>query len=187
MSKYFCKWYRNPHTRNEKKQNQEGWCRAKRRPAHLIDSYDDKPHGHQKSWKKFRKTQYHIGGRGKEHTLRISNNNISIWSLEKEFRKLNIPFRIDEVREPYRFKRKKWKLVKSKWKMPVYCRVRIKDTTSKSGWNWAYKIVRWEYQAEWQEDGWEWQNSYRIVAYDVTWWSDKDIGVEYILNREHRY
>jgi len=98
--KYRC--YRHPKTRNEKKQNQDGWCRAKRRPAHLADAWDDSAICHQRSWKKSRKKQYHENGRGKKHITYINDDSpILKYRLERHFERIGIPYRIEQVKTVY--------------------------------------------------------------------------------------
>jgi hypothetical protein len=194
MGKYFRKWYQSPKTRNEARQNQgdeyikkNPWCRAKRRPHNLPDPWDDKPRGHQKSWKKFRKTQYHTCGRGKEHTVEIGPYDIHEWHFTEYLTEHGIPYRMDSIKEFYNYKKPIWKRVQDATKTPVYRHVRVKDEDSRSGYTWSYQIVRWEYKSHWEKDGWEMTRAYRVIGYRITWWADKDIGIEYILQRCRNY
>jgi len=55
-------WIRRVRTLQEKRANQEGWCRAKRRPHRLPDSWDDgdRTDWQDRCWKRYRKTQYKV-------------------------------------------------------------------------------------------------------------------------------
>jgi len=53
--------FRQPRTRQEKRQNQNcEYCRPARRPHNLIDAWDDNLTHTDKCWKRYRKTQYKI-------------------------------------------------------------------------------------------------------------------------------
>jgi hypothetical protein len=175
------RYFKCPKTRNEKKQNQDGWCRAKRRPHNLVDSWDDKPHCHQRTWKKFRKTQYHPGGRGKKHTIYIDDTHISIWGVKTFFEEHDIPYDIEWVLKPTTFKRKNYKKVVDRLRRK-YRRI------------WNRKTHQFEkdynHQMGWEEVWhWEWDGTYKtytgssIVGYNITWWYDKDVGIEYVLEQ----
>ncbi len=185
MSKYFRKWYKTPHIRNEAKQNQEGWCRAKRRPANLPDPWDDRPRGHQKSWKKFRKTQYHSGGRGTEHTIEIGPYDIHEWNFKEYLEEHGIPYRMEPIKEFYNYKKPIWKRVLGDRKEPVYRFNHYRDEDGKLCY--GCRLERWEYKYHWEKDGWEMTRTYRVIGYKITWWSDKDIGIKYILELCRNY
>lgn len=57
-SRWFKLHYRYPRTQQERRANQAGFARAKRRPANLPTCYDDIPIRKERSWKRLRKTQY---------------------------------------------------------------------------------------------------------------------------------
>jgi hypothetical protein len=56
--------YRRPMTTQEKRANQEGWERPVRRPVHLPDRRDRMVRADfwDRSWKRYRRTQYHPKG-----------------------------------------------------------------------------------------------------------------------------
>lgn len=196
MSKWFKKYYRNPRTRNEERHNQdeyEGsskqqvWCRAKRRPCHLADSWWDRHSCVQRTWKEHRKTKYRPGKRGKKHTI-FCEGYLKAWDLKEYCEEHDIPCNMEKVTEPYSY----WKNVYEKVEIgqkPYYIS------------RWYYrpdetgKMVRteqkvlWFYSTEYKEVyiGQEEVHTHRLLGYNFTWWSNKDIGIEYILNREHRY
>ena len=179
MSKWFRKYYKTPHTRNEARQNQEGWCRPKRRPAHLADSWDDRPRCIQNTWKVKRNKQYHTGGRGKKHTL-ILDRNVKEWILQEYFEEHNIPYRIEDVKQSYM---RRWPIRRRVvvGQRPYYIKKYI----------WAgRKLKTIETHQIGYEDIFEWKTiryedkpiSY-TVGYRITWWSDKDIGLEHIIKK----
>lgn len=188
MSKY----YRNPRTRNEERHNQDeyegsskqqAWCRAKRRPCHLADSWWDKHSCVQKTWKEHRKTKYRPGRRGKTHSITLKEWRDE-WKLIDYLESHDIPHRIEEIKQGCgTYKQPIWKK-KVIGKKPIY-RTRyekingVKTLTTKL-WFYADDV-------RWVKVGYKEYPQTRIVGYKITWWYDKDIGIEYILNKEHRY
>lgn len=51
-------YFRHPKTTQERRANQEGMCRAKRRPANVPSSWEDLAKTSQRSWKCYRKSRY---------------------------------------------------------------------------------------------------------------------------------
>lgn len=183
-SSSFRKYYKCPKTRNEAKKNQEGWCRPKRRPAHLADAWDDRPRGYQKSWKKFRKTKYHIGGRGKKHTLFLKDKQA--WELQEYCEAHSIPFSMETIREPYKTSR--IPITKAVWvgKKPVYLtRYRkVYDFATKKYVRQSERYLAWYTNLyEHYIVGYRTVTYSHTIGYDCSWWYDKDIGVEYIIKR----
>jgi hypothetical protein len=170
-------WLKSPRTFNEKRQNQDGWCRPKRRPNNLVDRYDDRPHGYQKSWKKFRKTQYHTNGRGQKHSV-ILPAKTQIFELECYFKDHNIPYKIREIKEskiytrPIRKKRVLYKapnyVIKYVWIDKKIKQIKVHQ----AGYRNVYK---------WYNDGYKQCSQAYLKEYEVTWWSNKDIGIEYLI------
>ena len=180
------KWvdYRHPRTRAEARANQEGWERPRRRPRNLPNSYDDRyPQADRKSWKAKRKTQYHPGGRGKEHSITVDADFTYEWDLTVYFKEHGIPYRIECVSESRMRKFKKWKRVKTGWRHPIY----HTRYTKKDGIPQIVRIVlRYEDEWTWEQDGWEWKPVTDVVAYKIIWWYDKDIGIDHILKQCRR-
>ena len=185
-------YYRRPHTMNEKKYSQEEYdgvtkvqpmCRAKRRAHNLADSWDDKRRCIQKSWKEIRKTKYHPTGRGKKHTIFV-DYKLHEWVLTKYLEDHKIPFVIEDVRE-----------VCSQREVPIRQRVHIGDEPAyRTQREWvineqgervrkytrkplAYNIKVYE----WRTVGYRTKTYYRTTGFNLTWWSNKDIGINYIL------
>jgi hypothetical protein len=173
-------YYRHPRTRQEARANQEGWERAKRRPIHLPDTYDDLWTDREKSWKATRKTQYHPGGRGKEHSIEVDPDWTYEWDLSEYFKKHNIPYRIERVCESRMRKFRKTKRV-SKGIGPVYKIQHYRDEEGQLKWVDVFSHFTEKY--EWVNDGYEWKSVIDVVAYRIIWWSDKDIGIDYILKQ----
>lgn len=121
-------WYRHPKTIQEKRQNQDGYCRPKRNPKRLVDFWDDRPVRHQKSWKNSRRTQYRTGKRGRRHTIFIDDMYITLWSIEDFFVEHSIPYNIEKVY--------------------------AENSTFRN-----------------------------LIGYNIIWWSDKNIGINYIVNK----
>jgi hypothetical protein len=162
---------------NEARQNQEGWCRAKRRPANLPDSWDDRSRCIQDTWKVKRKTQYHIGGRGKKHTI-VFDRKIKEWILQEYFEKHNIPYKIESVNESYMRK------------FPIRKKIIVAQVPKyviKYIWQGRKLIAAQQHQVgykdivEWKTVGYTYKPVNYVIGYKVTWWSDKDIGIEYIM------
>lgn len=53
-------WLRNPRTTQERRANQDGYCRGRRSPHRLPSSWDDILVQTERSWKRTRKTQYKV-------------------------------------------------------------------------------------------------------------------------------
>ena len=177
--KWFRRYYKCPRTRNEARQNQEGWCRPKRRPAHLADAWDDKSHCIQNTWKVKRKTQYRVGKRGQKHTF-IADSKIRNWVLPEYFDKHDIPYRIEPIYQSYMCKIPIQKKIII-GKIPKYVIKYIwegKKLVNKQKHQIGYKDI-----VEWKTVGYKEKQVYYVTAYRITWWSDKDIGLEYILSK----
>lgn len=56
------KWLRNMRTTQERRANQDGFCRAKRRANVLVNAWDDvvRQDMDHRSWKRHRKHQYKV-------------------------------------------------------------------------------------------------------------------------------
>lgn len=173
-------YYRHPRTRAEARANQEGWERPSRRPHLLPTNYDDIYPTKEKSWKAKRKTQYHTGGRGKEHSIIVDADFTYEWDLTDYFKKYDIPYRVEHIRESKMKKFRKWKRVSiGHW--PVYRTEHYRNEEGKLVW--VSKFSHHSEKFEWVEDGWEWKNVSVLIAYKIIWWYNKDIGIDYILKQ----
>ena len=167
-------WLRHPRTTAERRANQEGWERPRRRPHLLPNTYDDIFVHYDKCWKKKRKKQYYTGGRGKHHQMCVEEEPVKPWPLrytdpdkidllEDYFKEYNIPYRID-VRRRFRWvERFRWERVG--YEDYTICGYTYQRPVHK-------KIYTGEFYRSWYTD-----------HYIVHWWYDKDIGLDYILKR----
>ena len=169
MRKYQ-RWMRHPRTTAEKRANQEGWERPRRRPHLLPDTYDDLWVRGNKSWKEHRKTQYHPGGRGKHNSARIEYEGINwMWSGSRDDYYIltnylwdhEIPYYAEPIR------RFRW-TERFYWKRTGWEDYTIGDFTYQRPVH--KKIPTGEFYRDWYID-----------HYIVHWWYNKDIGVDYIL------
>lgn len=166
-------WYRSPKTTNEKRQYYSAakYVRAKRRPANLVDTYDDIRINKQNTWKHKRKTQYRCGGRGTKHVIHFSVKDY--WNQWKHFHDIkdyfeehDIPFCLETLRQ----------IIIGRF--PIYKRVR----TSIAGP--AYTYGSSQHQAGWQ---YYWEDiptgeykEYKYsttVGYRLTYWTDKNLDL----------
>tara|TARA_R110000824_G_scaffold280251_2_gene468389 strand:+ start:367 stop:891 length:525 start_codon:yes stop_codon:yes gene_type:complete len=170
-------YYRNPKTTQEARASLGcPYVRAKRNKRNLPNAYDDidisKP---RKSWKSKRKTQYYLNQRGQKHEITFDLRR-DYWKLYDYLDENNIPFCIKYLCET----------------KTVYHRI------------YERKILRHElrYNREWMNGKWQnnekhpigyypvYENVFtekyqpykwrRTIGYRITWWTDKDIGLEYI-------
>ena len=189
------RWNRSPRTTQERRTNHKRckWARGRRKLHSLPDAYSDLPVCHQKTWKTKRLTQYHKDGRGKQHTiyLPIVHEHWHIysksWRLEDYLNKHYIPNRIkiiSHLESRWRDTHMAYRLVG--WKSKEILR-KVRPCSHKNKVKTQYKrehllvpVNKWvsvpldkprEY-------------FYRVVdGYEITWWCDNDIGIDFILNR----
>jgi len=163
-------WIRHPRTTAERRANQEGWERPRRRPHLLPNTYDDLWVRSDKSWKKKRKKQYHTGGRGEHHTVIVPSRGYN-WPrlngvpdkehrLREYFEDNNIPYYIEAVRRFRWTERFYWK--RTGWEDHT-----IGDFTYQRP---VHKKIRTG----------EYYRDYYVDHYIVHWWYNKDIGVDKI-------
>ena len=186
-----CGWLRSQRTTAEKRANQQcEYVRAKRRPHNLADAWDDKPTIKTRCWKDYRKTQYRPDGRGARHEMIFDSLSWKEeWALEEYLKDHNIPYRIEDIKESrrrkyvVRTKREKW------YERPVYTynwrwftlpsgkKMFNRERGHQIGWEWVYRDVPLDKPII------RWYNYKTVVATRLVWWSDKNIGIKYILNR----
>jgi len=188
-------WHRAPRTTQERRVNgkRSKWGRAKRNQVNLVNHWDDKCPTYQKTWKVKRNHQYR--NRGQQHTTFLPNDGskswrfwVNIWDLEEYFDDHNIPCRIEKVEkierrvqthqkvwrcvgyEPYTYQR----IVRPRKNGAKKTLTRYETHTS---WRGVYDWVTIKLERP-RETRWS-----TLLGYRVTWWSDKDIGIDYILQR----
>lgn len=188
------RWLRHPRTTAERRANQDEydgstnqgtWCRGRRRGKNLTSAWDDKPHGCQKSWKEFRKTQYHACGRGEKHTIFIYNTIVSIWKLEEYFREHNIPYHTECIRKPYKTQKKPVKKYFVVGQKPLYHYkyTVTKDENGKRIYTKVKKLLCYTNVYDYEFVGYKNVTYYHTLGYEFSWWSNKDVGIEFILSK----
>jgi hypothetical protein len=185
-NKYYM--FRCPRTNNEKRANQDEYegnvkiqamCRGKRRPRNLADAWDDKHRCCQRSWKVRRKKQYRGYKRGEEHSVFLEGW-CGIWRMQEYFEKHDIPYKIEKVTEPYTYKAEiRSKVVKRQVPNYVYKWVYkdkklVREIQHQAGYTNEYEYVVIGYQTV---------QGKRLLGYNLVWWSDKDIGIDFVLKQ----
>jgi hypothetical protein len=120
----FHRWYRHPRTTQERRASfaYKGYIRPSRNFRNLPNTYDDLVICHQKSWKKKRKTQYYVGGRGEAKTIYIEaaseyTSNFSWaykgaeWILKEFLEDNNIAYTSETVKQGKLY----WSFCRNKW------------------------------------------------------------------------
>lgn len=183
-----------PKVTNELRQTQDcEYSRPRRRnDLKYVGYWGDSYHRETNNWKDRREKQYRSGKRGERHELVFNNEDggwRQQWNLERYLKKHDIPFRVEEIRHVERRKRvTKTKRVKD-YQVPVYCygyewregadgnKNLFRVVKHQIGYQWKYREIPLDkpvvtYYNVSVRDGWK-----------LIWWSDKDIGIEYILKR----
>jgi hypothetical protein len=170
-------YYRNPRTMQERRANgkRSKWARAKRNKAlaTLVDW--NKHHGYQKSWKKKRKTQYRVGGRGQEYRCYIDRDDIphnhsywnTYWDLEEYFKEHNIPFQIKADYDIHIHK----ELITTK---------RVCVSSKQCSQTFCGRIFYWT-KHEWGDEPVKpyvkIRKSHTLKGFKVTWWTNKKLDL----------
>ena len=184
MRKKTYRYYRRQRSAAEKRANQEGWERPKRRPHLLPDPWDDRPIRYTRCWKDHRKTQYR--GRGQKHTVYIDSNRIKEWQLKEHFKDHNIPYVLKKV---WGRRRSCLHPIYQYWKTPTQPKYHYKYTTKtdEDGKKRCVKVrchqIGWSYDYERITIGYKTCHYNYVKGHNLIWWSDKDIGIDYLLKR----
>lgn len=180
---------RHPRTYQEKKANQDQeYVRGKRLPKQLVSLWDAPLAEHQKTWKVKRQTQYRPNRRGKEHSieLRLQFPYGLKYRLSEYFDEHDIPYRIErlfEIELVTRYYKQEYRLVGHIPRLlrtgnpPKSFRDLVAMRQRKLVWIPIYKWVNVKLDKPYQ------QKYSRFVGLKVTWWSDKDIGIDFILKK----
>ncbi len=191
------RFYRKPRTTQERRVNHKRnkWCRKRRNGNNLTDSYDDRCSCVQKTWKVKRRQQYRECGRGQQHTVFLPNDTggaswrfwVNTWNLEEWFNNHDIPCRVEKVQEIEVRVQTHQRVYKcTGWEPYTYVRrTRTTDGAKKSetlyetktSWRGVYSWVKVRL-AKPRETYWS-----KLTGYRVTWWSDKDIGIDYVIQQ----
>lgn len=163
--------------------------RAKRRPVNLPNTWDDKYVNSTKSWKGKRKRQYK--NRGQKHSITIPVDSINEWRLKEWFEQRDISYNFEYIKEYYTYKRaiysyreptEKEKPFNKKYvstiKFETIIRNGRKSTVVRTVKTWYGEYLKIE-----EFVGYKDQITSRNKEVVITWWSDKDIGIEYLLQR----
>jgi hypothetical protein len=151
-----------------------------------VDTYDDLWVKPQKSWKDKRKTQHRDGPRGKRHEIVFDKGrgwySPETWALEQYLQAHDIPYYIKNIKKSYMYCDKTaWVWVPHYQKPKVYYVWRWRNGTlwrefgHQIGYEWVYRKKKLDKPVE------KWYNRSETIGYKVVWWSDKDIGLEYII------
>jgi len=190
-------YHRRPKTLQERKANcrliEDGervcYGRDKRRP-YVLDPWSslEKYCTFQKTWKVKRNKQYHANGRGQRHEIKIEDVT-TYYDKSYKFKKYcenhNIPYVVETIRKSYIIKRPEYKTVVVGRKPHYVFRYEyVKDGNNK---NIFTQTIR--HQCGWLNIT-EQVKTGNIIVYHNTreigvrliWWSNKDIGIQYILN-----
>ncbi len=75
---------RRPRTTQERRENgkRSQFARPKRSASNLTNAWDDKVVTQQRTWKKRRRSQYRVGGRGKEHRVLLEYHPSRLYWLK---------------------------------------------------------------------------------------------------------
>lgn len=188
-------WHRAPRTTQERRTNgkRSKWGRAKRNSRNLVNAWDDHGYCHQKTWKVKRLHQYR-DNRGEEHTLFLPNDGskswcfwVNTWELEQWFDEHDIPCRIEKVEKIERRTQTHQRVHTLVGYEPYTYVRRIRPRK-----NGAKKVItRYETVTGWRPVyGWKTKKLEKpretrwstLLGYRLTWWSDKNIGIDHVLN-----
>ena len=196
----YAKYYRRPRTTQERRANpQRGkWARGRRRMGNLIDTYDDPQVCIQKTWKVKRRSQHRETVRGKKHTIFLAHDGartwlfwIRIWDLEEHMNNHDIPCHVRKVEKiEVRVQTHTERYCITGWEPYTIVRtVRPKKNGARKTKTEYVIETHWRNVYGWRkvklEEPRKWR-THTLLGYEVTWWSDKDIGMEYILKRFER-
>jgi len=99
LKKYHC--MRRPRTTQERRENgkRSQFARPKRSSCNLPNAWDDKNIVSQRSWKKRRRSQYRVGGRGQKHSVLTCYYLPEFWQLERWMENHDVPCSMKYLRD----------------------------------------------------------------------------------------
>jgi len=153
------------------------WGR-KKRSAHWLNQWNnDDPHNHEKSWKRKRKKQCRNRSNMEKHTIELEHKFHTEWDVMEWFDDHDIPFRLEKISEHYTV------TFTGRWqKVFDYYKPYVDEK--------GISRMRVSCKNEWVEyDKPKIVNRSRTVGWILTWWSNKNIGIDYVLQscRWHPY
>jgi hypothetical protein len=183
--------YRRIRTTQERRSSfacEAQYVRPARNFRNLPNAWDDKRVHGDTSWKGIRKKQYRANGRGKQHEIVIEKCKrwYTTYRLREYFDNHDIPYRIEDIKEQYTYTHYPTKAVEAS-RRPNY-QLKYSWVTNKDG-------TRTLQAVQGRQIGWKIDyvlvptgevkilKASSTVGYKIVWWSDKDIGMEYILSR----
>lgn len=164
---------RHINTHQEMVANQEERVEGKRqkwgrnsRSQHELDPWTyDKFHNYEKSWKKRRQKQYREENRNEqeEHVVFLEDQ-LNTWNLENWFIDHDIAYKIERVYEM------RMEVQKYGW-----CKIKVMCGEDENPFTY-YRYV-WDKLIDSKP------KLIQYRKYKLTWWSNKDIGIEYVLRQ----
>lgn len=187
MKRYKYCGYRHMKTTQEKRANQNCiYVRAKRRSNNLPSQWDDIYTATSRTWKSTRHTQYRQKKRGcrHEYLLQTDEYHRFIYAFQEYCKRYDIPHNIIPIKERYLYT---WYQTTKQVKWYQYTRYHQKwnhktktfysDYSHPIGKRWIYRTVQLDTPIRHSK------YRYRITAYRIIWWSDKDIGFHRLLQQ----
>lgn len=193
-------YYRKPKTTQERKiacdDEHRPYIRGKRTARSLPNAWDDRPKSqiNPKSWKKITKNKHQskVESRGKKHSIYLPENKnltsssswrdmtyLKVSSFEDYCKRHSIPHNVVEKKK-ISFRYYDEKVFVPNGKMKHYYRLARCGTNETSV---APKIFYSVQDGDWVLTGKQKKHKIReTIGYTLTWWSDKDIGIDRILN-----
>jgi hypothetical protein len=142
------------------------------RSIHELDQWlNDKPHNREKSWKRKRKTQYRDRAQMQEYVLDFDDILFNDWELNEWFDDHDIPYRWET------FRKAEYRTIKGYWRNVFDYTIPYVDHRGINRLRCIYKRVFVPYKKP-RRDKYS-----KITGYRLTWWSDKDIGIEQLMTR----
>lgn len=199
MRSKYIRWYRRMRTTAERRANCDPdhipYVRGKRRGCNLPDPWDDRGTTVTNNWKDYRRTQYRPNGRGEQHRLVLDSRRQYgvVWELEEYFKDHDIPHRVTRrYRRETHVTHGHWvggidysaKPTKHVWRTT---KPRLKNGPNKQEVEYVEHVsysYPWNPRLKWiQYDRPRISYTQHRLGYEIVWWSNKDIGIEYILKR----
>lgn len=166
------------------------WGRPIRSGMYMDQWNNDKPHNHEKSWKKKRKTQYRNRSEMVEHTIYLEDRVYKLWEVQRWFDSQDIPYRVEDIRKSHtrmRYYERRWVFIRNEPRIDWY---KVREGHGKS------LVIRWESKysirpiygyREFKLSQPEVVKWTTVEGVKLTWWSDKDIGIQRVLNQYRWY